>query len=49
MGEGVIPFPMTEGSSIKGIEIEVLLPDPFGFLCHVEAICLAKNKSKHHR
>lgn len=45
----MIPFPMTEGSSIKGAGIEVLLPDPLGFPCHVEAICFAKNKSKSHR
>lgn len=49
MGEGVIPFPMTKESSIKRAGIEVLLPNPLDFPCHVETICLAKNKSKSRR
>lgn len=49
MREGEIPFPVRERLFIKGAGMEVLLPDPLAFPCHVEEIYFAKNKGRSHR
>lgn len=49
VGEGAIFFQVREGSFIQGADIEVLVPDPLGFPCHVEAVCLAKTEGRSRR